>query len=252
MLLPIMAIAQSPIANISNPEIDLGGKLDQFVPDSIMLTDEDNQKVDLKSLINKPTIVSFVYFRCPGICSPLMDGMAAAMDNCDMQIGKDYQAFTISFDPSETMDLGVKKKSNYIHEMKNPNAKEGWRFFTGDSANIARATAAFGFKYKKTGNDYIHAAGIMVVSPKGKITRYLYGTTFLPFELKMAMVEAGRGQSGPAINKVLLFCYAYDPQGQTYALNVTRVSGIMILFIALFIFAYLGLKPLLRKKVQKT
>jgi protein SCO1 len=235
------------------PEIGIDEKLNTFVPENIQLYDEHFQLVNLKKLIDKPTIVSFVYFRCPGICSPLMAGMADAMDHTDMVLGKDYQAFTISFDPAETMDLGLKKKINYLHEMKNAQAQQNWRFFVGDSANIAKATDAFGFNYKKVGNDYIHAAAIMIVSPDGKITRYLYGTSFLPFEVKMALIEASKGQSGPTINKVLEYCFSYDPRGQQYVLNVTKVSGSIIIFIALIIFTFLAIKPKFQKKeVQKT
>ena len=243
---------QTPPVSSNEPEVNLGGRLDKYIPDSIFLTDEHFQKINLKSLITKPTIISFVYYRCPGICSPLMDGMSEVMNKSDMVLGKDYQTFTISFSPSETIDLGLKKKINYLHEMKNPNAQEGWHFFCGDSANLARVTNALGFRYKKSGNDYIHAAGIIMVSPEGKITRYLYGTSFLPFELKMAVIEASKGQSGPTINKVLQYCYSYDPHGQQYVLNITTISGIIILFFALIFLFILGIRPLFKKKLPKT
>jgi protein SCO1 len=235
----------------TSPEIGIEEKLNTIIPENIQLYDEHFQLVDLKKMIDKPTIVSFVYYRCPGICSPLMAGMADAMDHTDMLLGKDYQAFTISFDPAETMDLGLKKKINYLHEMKNTQAQENWRFFVGDSANIAKATAAFGFNYKKVGNDYIHAAAIMIVSPDGKITRYLYGTSFLPFEVKLALIEASKGQSGPTINKVLEYCFSYDPRGQQYVLNVTKVSGSIIIFIALIIFSFLTIRPKLKRKAAQ-
>jgi protein SCO1/2 len=112
-----------------------------------------------------------------------------------------------------------------------------------DSSSIARATNATGFKYKKTGNDYLHAASLAVVSPDGKITRYLNGMYFLPFEWKMAIVEASEGKSGPTLNKVLRYCYTYDPVGQTYVMNVTKVSGTLILFFAFLFLLYLVIKP---------
>lgn len=155
------------------------------------------------------------------------------MDKSDLIPGIDYQVLTISFDPTETIDLGIRKKSNYLNLMNNKveEAKKGWLFFTSDSASIAKATNATGFKYKRTGNDYLHAASLTVVSSEGKITRYLNGIYFLPFEWKMAIVEASKGQS-PTLNKVLRFCYSYDPVGQTYVMNVTKISGILILFFA--------------------
>lgn len=112
-----------------------------------------------------------------------------------------------------------------------------------DSASIIRATNATGFKYKRTGNDFLHAASVTVVSPEGKITRYLNGLFFLPFEWKMAIIEASEGKSGPTLNKILNFCFAYDPTGQTYVLNFTKVGGIVILFFAISLLLFLVLKP---------
>ena len=181
-----------------------------------------------------------------------MEGVAGVMDKSDLVPGEDYQVLTISFDPRETIDLGIRKKTNYLQLMNNPEkveeAKTGWLFFVSDSASIIKATNATGFKYKKTGNDFLHAASLTVVSPDQKITRYLNGMFFLPFEWKMAIVEASKGQSGPTLNKVLRFCYSYDPQGQTYVLNVTKVSGTIIMFFALVLLLYLVLKP--KKKVN--
>ncbi len=178
-----------------------------------------------------------------------MEEVAGVMNKSDLVPGEDYQVLTISFDPRETIDLGLRKKTNYLalmSEEKAAEAKDGWLFFVSDSASIIRATNATGFKYKKTGNDFLHAASLTVVSPKGKITRYLNGMQFLPFEWKMAIVEASKGISGPTINKVLRFCFTYDPAGQTYVLNFTKVGGVIIMFFAVVLLLYLVLKP--RKK----
>jgi len=232
------------VAN-NDTEIGIVEHLDEFLPDSISLVNESGEKVFLKDIIDKPTIINFVYFRCPGICSPLMEAVASVMDKSDLIPGKDYQVLTISFDPNETIDLGIRKKANYLNLMskKVEEAKTGWLFFVSDSASIAKATNATGFKYKKTGNDYLHAASLTVVSSEGKITRYLNGMYFLPFEWKMAIVEASKGQSGPTLNKVLRYCFSYDPEGQTYVMNVTKVSGTLILFFALILLLVLVFKP---------
>lgn len=245
----------NPSATNNDVEIGIVEHLDEFLPDSISLINEEGQQVWLSDLIDKPTILNFVYYRCPGICSPLMEAVAGVMDKSDLVPGADYQVFTISFDPNETIDLGIRKKINYLNLMndsvKIEEAKTGWRFFVSDSASIIRATNATGFKYRKTGNDYLHAASLTVISPDGKITRYLNGLYFLPFEWKMAIVEASKGQAGPTLNKVLRFCYSYDPQGQSYVLNVTKVSGTIILFFAVVLLLILLLKPK-RKKVSTT
>jgi len=231
-------------------EIGIVEHLDEFLPNDIFLINENNQKVRLTDLIDKPTVINWVYFRCPGICSPLMEGLANVMDQSDLVPGVDYQVLTISFDPTENIDLGIKKKNNYINlvKKKEPIAK-GWHFFVSDSASIATGTNATGFKYKSTGHDFTHAASVCVVSPKGKITRYLNGITFLPFDFKMAIIESQKGMSAPTISKIMQYCFSYDPVGQGYVLNVTKITGTLILFMALLLFAILIFKP--KKRINK-
>ena len=246
--LPAFSVSgQETVNPAAQQEVEIGivEHLDEYLPDSISLINENGDQVWLSDVIDKPTVINFVYYRCPGICSPLMEAVAGVMDKSDLVPGEDYQVLTISFDPTETIDLGIRKKANYLNLMSNKvgEAKTGWRFFVSDSASIARATNATGFKYKKTGNDYLHAASLAVVSPDGKITRYLNGMYFLPFEWKMAIVEASEGKSGPTLNKVLRYCYTYDPVGQTYVMNVTKVSGTLILFFAFLFLLYLVIKP---------
>jgi protein SCO1/2 len=235
----------NPVENNVDVEIGVVEHLDDFLPDSILLINENGQQVWLADVIDKPTIINFVYYRCPGICSPLMEAVAGVMDKSDLVPGVDYQVLTISFDPTETIDLGIRKKANYLNLMskKVEEAKSGWLFFTSDSSSIVRATNATGFKYKRTGNDFLHAASLTVVSNKGKITRYLNGMYFLPFEWKMAIVEASKGQSGPTLNKVLRFCYSYDPVGKTYVMNITKISGTLILFFAVLFLLILIFRP---------
>ena len=233
-----------------DPEIGIVEHLDSFLPTDIYLIDESNQRVKLTDLIDKPTIINWVYFRCPGICSPLMEGLAKVMDESDMLPGVDYQVLTISFDPRETIDLGIKKKNNYLNLVNKKEAiAKGWHFFVSDSLSIAKGTDATGFKYKRTGMDFTHAASICVVSPKGKITRYLNGIYFLPFDLKMAVVESSKGMSAPTINKIMQYCFSYDPVGQAYVLNVTKISGTLILFFAILFFLILIFKP--KRKINK-
>ncbi|HAQ18359.1 MAG TPA: hypothetical protein DCR40_03895 [Prolixibacteraceae bacterium] len=232
-----------------DPEIGIVEHLDDFLPTDIYLIDENKQRVALTDLIDKPTIINWVYYRCPGICSPLMEGLARVMEESDLISGVDYQVLTISFDPSETIDLGIRKKANYLNLVtKKETISKGWKFFVSDSASISKGTNATGFKYKKAGKDFTHAASVTVVSPKGKITRYLNGINFLPFDFKMAIIESSKGMSAPTINKILQYCFSYDPVGQAYVLNVTKISGTLILFIAALFFMVLIFKP---KKINK-
>ena len=249
-LVPLMMQGQTIKAtqDIKSPELEIGivEHLDEYIPDDLMLIDTTGQAVNLKQLIDKPTVLMWVYYRCPGICSPLMTSVAEVIGKTDLILGKDFQVITISFDAREGSDLAIRKRENYLNLIGKPVDESGWMFYTADSANIARGTEATGFRFKKAGNDFMHSAALIMISPDGKITRYLQGTYFLPFEFKMALIETSQGKSGPTIYKVLQFCYTYDPAGQQYVLNVTKVAGSLILIIALIVFLILVLKP--RKK----
>ncbi|MBN1599551.1 MAG: SCO family protein [Bacteroidales bacterium] len=240
--------------NIINaePEIGIVEKPDTYIPGRISLLTENGDTAYFENLLGKPTVLSLVYYRCPGICTPLMDGLAEVVKKSDMTIGEDYQILTVSFNPKEGSVLAQRKKRNYINIVGKEETKNGWFFFTSDSANISKLTKSVGFKYKKTGNDYLHTGTLIFLAPDGKITRYLNGTRFLPFEFKMAVIEASKGTSGPTLNKVLQYCYAYDPEGQGYVLNITRVAGVIITFILLSIFISLVIHSLIKKmKINK-
>ena len=241
----------------SNPksdsvEIGIDEHLNEFVPANVQLINEKGDTVNLKKIINKPTVLCFVYFECPMLCSPLMNGLADVIDKSDMKIGKDYQVLTIGFNVEEPLSLAIDKKKNYLSHMKTKEAADGWKFFVSDSANIARATNGLGFKYKRAGNVFLHSATLIFISQNGKITRYLNGTYFLPFEFKMALVESSKGVSGPTINKLLQYCYGYDTQSQRYVMDVTKVGGAIILFILVTIVFFLIFKPMIHKNVKST
>lgn len=247
LLSPVILHAQTAITP-QDLEIGIDEHLDEFLPADIQVTGEDGQSTTLGELIDKPTIINLVYYRCPGICSPLMEGLAEVMGRVDLELGKDYQVLTISFDPRESIELGKRKKNNYLNLMSNPEpAREHWKFFVSDSQNVARLTEAVGFRYKKTGNDFLHAASITIVSPQGKITRYLNGTYFLPFEITLALTEASQGISAPTVNRILQFCFTYDPVGQKYVISMTRVAFPIITLTAVVIVLILVVRTSRRK-----
>ena len=240
LLLTILLFRTFPVsANISKePEVGITEHLDQYLPDDIILTDHNGKEVNFKQLINKPTVLCFVYFRCPGVCSPLMNGLAETMGSSTLQLGKDYQAITISFDAREGYGLAQKKRDTYLKKIKGQDGS-AWTFLTGDSLNIAKATEAVGFRFKFVNSEFMHEAALIMISPDGKITRYLKGISFLPFEFKLAIIEASKGKSSPTVNKVLQFCYTYDPASQHYSLNIIRLSAVFTLVFAVSVFAYL-------------
>jgi protein SCO1 len=233
-----IVFSQTPVAT---PQIEIGfiEKQGDYVALDTKLINEDGDTVVLKDLMGKPTILSMVYYRCPGTCSPLMWGIAKFIEEVDLVPGKDYQILTISFDPTEDISLGIQKKANYVASLKNKSLGEDWHFFVGDSANIAKLTESIGFRYKWIVDQYSHPTGLIALAPDGKITRYLRGIEFLPFDIKITMVEAAQGKIGPPINRLLAICYSYDKAQNQMVFNVTKVAGIVIIFFGLIIFLVL-------------
>ncbi len=221
------------------PEIAIIERLDEYLPEEITLIDQDGQPVMLYDLLDKPTALALVYYRCPGICSPFMREIADVISRSDMDLGKDYQVLTISFDYREGPQLAATNRNNYHNLIKGDFDPDGWRFFVADSANVAKITESVGFRYRRAGLDFLHTTALIFVSEEGKITRYLHGTYFLPIDLKLAVVETSAGRSGPSFSRVLAYCYTYDPAGQQYVLNVTKIAGTLILFVALLVFGIL-------------
>ncbi len=233
--------------SVISPEVGVEEHLDSIIPPGLTFLNEQSMPVKLGDLFNKPTILTLVYFDCPGLCSPLLDGVSEVVEHMGMELGKDYQIVTVSFNYKDTPEKAIQKKNTFLKKHSKSHAKD-WYYLTGDSASIFRLVNAVGFKSKKQGNDWIHPAVITIVSPKGKITRYLYGVTFLPFDVKMAIIEAGKGQSRPTINRLLQFCFSYDPEGRRYTLAVTKISATIIIFLALVLFITLLLRSKKKKK----
>ncbi len=226
--------------------IGIDEKLGNHLPLDLRFTDQDGNEVLLKDLMDRPTLLTLVYYRCPGICSPLLEALAKAVDGMTLTPGKEFRLVTISFDPTETPDLAEKKRVNYMKTMRKPPSKEGWTWLTGNSEAINAITELTGFRYKKEENgDYIHSGAVMAISPTGKLCRYLYGIRYLPFDLQMAVAEAQDEKTGPTIAKFLQYCFSYDPQGKRYVLDVTRIIGtimLMVLGIFLLFLVYGGKK----------
>jgi protein SCO1/2 len=239
-LLSINSYSQTSLFD-QQMQVGFDEKQGQYADLNVQLVNEVGDTVLLRDVIRKPTILNLVYFNCPGTCSPLMWGVSKFIDAVDLQLGSDYEVITISFDPSEKIDLGIKKKASYISTMKKKESAEHWHFFVSDSMNIAKLTQSVGFNYRLINSQYIHPTGLIALAPDGKIVRYLRGIEFLPFDIKITMVEAANGKIGPSINRLLAVCYSYDNEGNKFVFNVTRVSAIVITFIVLLIFLYLAL-----------
>lgn len=230
-------------------EIGIDEKLGNFVPLDLQFINEEGELKTLKELIDKPTILSLVYYNCPGICSPMLSGEVDVLDIMDMEPGKDYRALTISFNPAEGPELAKDKKRNYFKAFRRRTFPEdAWVWMSGDSINITKLTNAVGFRYTKVGTEYAHAGALIVLSPEGKVARYLRGILFQPFDLKMAITEAAEGRVGPTISKLLLYCFSYDPEGRKYVFNITKVAATIFLVSLVVFVVWLTVKGNVKSK----
>jgi protein SCO1/2 len=233
-------------AHVEQPK-DLSGigideKLGQFIPLDLTLHDENGNPVILKQLIQTPTILAPVYYHCPNICSFLLSNLAGVINKLPSEPGKEYKVVAFSFDETEKPDFALEKKRMYLKMIEKPFPEDAWRFLTGDKESIHKLTDAIGFHFKKQGEDFEHPVSLIILAPDGKITRYMYGTDFLPFDLKMALLEASEGRVGPTLSKVLRFCFSYDPKGRKYVFNTLKITGIVTLLFALSLILFLVFK----------
>jgi protein SCO1 len=216
----------------ASPNVGIDEKLGKQVAMDEVLKDENGTDVTLRRLIDRPTILMFNYFRCPGICPELINNMVDVINRIQIEPGKDFRLIAVSFDPADTPEIAREKKANYLNQVRRPFAPDAWHFLTGNAENSRAVADSTGFQYSRQGDMYDHPGAIILLTPKGIISRYVYGTSFVPADVEMAVKEAAGGQVIPTVSRILSYCYTYDPAGRGYVLNVTRLAGIMTLLLA--------------------
>ncbi|MBI5240789.1 MAG: SCO family protein [Elusimicrobia bacterium] len=219
------------------PEVGVDEHLGATLPLEVRFKDEEGRTVTLGRLIDKPTILTLNYYRCAGICTPLLNGLVDALNELKLEPAKDFQVVTVSFDERDIPEMAKKKRQNYLRQLQRPFPPAAWRFLTGQAPEIKVLTDAVGFQFKPYGAEFIHAGVIFIISPHGLLTRYMYGTSFPPVDLQTALDEAVREQTRPSVIKSLAFCYTYDSAGRRYIVSVTRLVGAFsVLMVLLTVF----------------
>jgi protein SCO1/2 len=225
--------------------VGLDQRLGESVPLDLPFRDEAGQSVTLgRYFQGKPVVLVLAYYRCPMLCTQVLNGLVAAMRPLPFELGQDYQVVTVSFDPREGPELAAAKKASYRDSYGRPGVDEGWHFLTGDQPAIDRLARAVGFRYvydPKQGQ-FAHASGVMVLTPQGRLVRYFYGINYPPRDLRLGLVEASEGRVGSPVDQLLLLCYHYDPATGTYsaaAMTFVRLGGLATV-LALGIFLVRG------------
>jgi protein SCO1/2 len=183
---------------------------------------------------DKPTVLSLVYYECPMLCTLTLNGLVGALNALTFDPGSDFSLVTVSFDPRETPEQAQKREQVYLQRYHKPGAAKAWRFLTGDKATLDRLTQAVGFRYAwdERTKQFAHPAGVVVLTPDGRIARYLYGVEYAPKDLRLGLIEASQGRIGTPVDKLLLYCYQYDPMQGKYGatvLRIVRVAGLATL-----------------------
>ena len=224
-------------------EVGFDQRLDERVPLDVEFRDDQGRIVPLGEYFGrKPVVLAFVYYDCPMLCTMILSSITSSLGVLSLDAGTDFELVMVSFDPREKPDLAARKKAEYLQRYDRPAAAAGWHFLTGDPPSIERLTQAAGFRY--TWDDetqqFAHPAGIVVLTPDGRLARYLFGLDYGPRDLRLALVEASEGRIGTAVDAALLYCYHYDPMTGRYGLVVMRVLRIAgaatVLALGTFIF----------------
>jgi len=236
LTVPISGLAQS-----TDTEVGVDEHLGEYIPLDVTVTAANGDQFTLGEFIDRPTVLILAYYRCPDICTPLMRGMVDVLQRIDLVPGEDFKVITVGFDARETVMDALHSHDHMMGMFRTELPSDTWRFTLTDSASIVRLTDAVGFRYVRRGEDFDHPALLTMVSENGMIARYLYGLTFLPFDLKLAVSEAAQGRVGATLNRILLYCFSYDPEGQTYVFNILKVTGTLIMFFAVLFVLWLTL-----------
>jgi protein SCO1/2 len=243
---PYPAIAHDNTRPAALRDVAFDQKLDQQVPLDLTFRDESGKTVQLANYFNgKPVILTFVYFKCRDLCPLLLDGVVRTLRPLSFSAGNQFNLLTVSFDAHDTPVMAAAKKNDFVKQYGRPGAAAGWHFLTGDETAIQKLARSVGFHYTYDAHtkEFAHAAGIILLTPEGKTSRYFYGIDFSPRDLRLGLIEAAAARIGSPIDQLLLFCYHYDPVTGKYGLlitNVIRLAGLAtVLILGAFIFAML-------------
>lgn len=202
------------------------------LPLDLEFTDEEGRTVRLGDYFQgqRPVIFNLAYYTCPMLCTLVLNGVVESANQLDWTLGEQFENVTVSIDPSETPALAKAKKGNYLHTYKKPQAADHWHFLVGRQEEITRLAeaAGFGYRYDPEQKQYIHTAVTMIVTPEGRLSRYLYGIQCPPQTLRLALLEAGQGKVGNTMDKLVLYCYHYDASAGRYspaAMRIMQLGG---------------------------
>lgn len=210
--------------------VNLEQRLNQQVPLDLPFRDEAGRTVRLGQYFNqgKPVVLNLVYFNCQTMCGDVMNSLTGSLRALNFDAGAQFDVLTVSFDPSDKPALAAAKKKEYMARYGRPGAGLGWHFLTGDQPSITALTNAVGFHYQwdAKSRQFVHATGLILLTPQGRVSQYFYGAEYAPRDLRLGLVQASQDRIGTLADKLLVYCYRYDPRAGRYGALITRIIQI--------------------------
>ena len=235
-LLTVFALSAEPSLPPQLEGIGIEERLGRQIDLDLQFTDERGYQVPLRNFFHKdkPVLLNLVYYACPMLCNLVLNGQTQVLREIPWTPGEEFEIVTVSIDPSESFDLAVRKKQMYLESYG--KRAPGWHFLTDYKGNVKKLAGQVGFQYRwdERSQQFAHAAAITFLTPEGKVSRYLYGIRFKARDVRLALTEASESKLGITVDKVLLFCFHYDPAARSYVLfarNVMRGGGILTILI---------------------
>jgi protein SCO1/2 len=231
--------------------IGIQQRLGTQVPTDAQFLDSDGNTVRLGQIATgKPVVLALVYYTCPMLCNQILSGLVAGLRPLSLQPARDFDIVAISINPSEKPADAAEKRATYVRKYSRANDPAGWHFLTGTDENIHKVADAVGFRYRYDPRSkmFIHASGVMILTPHRRVARYLYGVEYQPKDLKLGLIEAADRRIGSPVDAILLFCYHYDPAMGKYTLSV--LNGLRAAAALALAVLVLGLSLLWRRDIR--
>jgi protein SCO1/2 len=228
IVLALLGAVQSAAPPLEGVGIDQ--KIGSAVPLDLVFRDERGTPITLRQAAGgRPILLSPVYYRCPQLCTMVLNGLLVALKDLPLDAGDGFQVVSISFDPREDAALAAAKKAAYLKRYERPRASQGWRFLTGEPRSVDALCAAVGFRfsYDRRTDRFAHPSALIVLTPDGRVSRYFFGVEYPSRDLRLALAEAAEGKTGSLVDPLLLFCYQYDPATGRYGLAVLRMLRVL-------------------------
>ena len=258
--LPTVIFSQITLDNVPElQKIDVVEHLGETVPLDLKFTNDQGRSVVLGDYFNngKPVLLTLAYYRCPMLCGLVLNGLTKGVSQLDYLPGEQFQMLTISINPEESYRLAEAKKKNHLDALNKPIKKSSWVFLTDSTGSTRKLADALGFKYYyvEERDEYAHPAVTFVLTEEGIISRYLYGIEYKESDLRLSLLEASQGEIGSTIDRIILYCFHYDPEEGGYVLfagNLMRIGGVITVLIIGSVLGVLWRKEILKRKIVKT